>query len=234
MSRDRKPDRRPRARPPAIVPSRGAAALSQARQIELADHLAGALDVLEAAQVFYAIEHWFAALGVYTPEVQDDAETSRRCCAEMEVHARGLRDAMRGETLIDRAGLCRAAGIEWPDIEKFLETISQSAARLAEGPQPRGRGGAPPVEWREDLIALVHAHYPRGKATATRYGHFENTIELLLGYLGEELEDLHVQIVRTLARKPHSPFIMQVDDPRTEPRRYLPWSAGHLRMVRPA
>jgi hypothetical protein len=230
MSPIRKPRRAATPRPPARVPAHGE--LTRAQQIQLAEHLASELDLNDAAQVFYAIEHWwFFGPSSATSEAAASRAESRERDARIAALATSLRRELGDEN--ERGNLV-THGEDPHAMAAALDRIANVAARLSSVDEVKPPARGPPVlGWREQMIAVVRAHYPPGRASVTRDGHFETTIELLLEYLGEGLEDLHIQILRTLKRDPRCPFIARVDDPRTEPRPYLPWSAGHPKGVRP-
>lgn len=103
----------------------------------------------------------------------------------------------------------------WPnhvDFFGFTATLKVLAEFFAAcGVAPERPRGAPRTEWRDELIAVVHAHYPATKITIATGSHFEQTIEILLNYLGvaPDPEVLHKQILRTLKAAPQVPFIVE-------------------------
>lgn len=66
-----------------------------------------------------------------------------------------------------------------------------------------GGRGRKSIIWRDDLIALVFGRYPRGAAKKSVGSHFEQTIEMILGYLNKEVSDVHGVIVDALRRRTH-------------------------------
>jgi len=101
----------------------------------------------------------------------------------------------------------------WETLGELLSTLRESAEihkRAHQPPKasgPTGRGRCP-LTWREDLIATVRGVYPlrAGK-------HFEDTVGLLLQYLGCEVEDLHGAIIDSLKRRREPPFRMATTKP---------------------
>jgi hypothetical protein len=184
---------------PLLIPEGG---LTDTQRAQLAAHLARALDSSEADRLLFAIDHWWS----YGPRTAtDDAVASR---VEWEQHMRRVANVARelAEALEMGRPAWNTAGIDWPMFDRALARIRSSAE--AEAPERRSPRGAPPVKWRDDLIALVHSHYPPTKLTVSWSSHFERTIALLLGYLGSDVEDLHKQVRRVLARQPHPPFVV--------------------------
>jgi hypothetical protein len=88
-----------------------------------------------------------------------------------------------------------------------LDFLIHCAERDIESLRVRdGRKGRPSFEWRDSLIATVFHSYPKGKATKTDGSHFQQTIELLLQFLGREVENTHDVLVDALRRHPEPPF----------------------------
>jgi len=179
--------------------------LTPAQERALTAHLKLKLPAPDAARLFAAIQHWFAAGGFgANAEAREWSAGHRRHMAQIATLARALQDALRVEP-----PLWNTAGIDWPTFDALLERVSCSAE--ASSPAPERLTGAPRVRWRDDLIAVVHAHYPPDKLTVSWCSHFETTLEMLLGYLGEELEDLHTQVRRTLKRGAKPPFTLRLE-----------------------
>lgn len=219
-------------RPPPKIHSEG---LTVDQQRGLAEHLTRELDAPDAARLFYAIEHWFHfGPSAATLEARIRWAAARRHYEQLAALARALRDELNDlhwETAPDGDLLTRVLeDVERSSFEGALERLGRVGAGLSEPRDRKRRRGAPPVEWRDALIALVHAHYPEDRRAVAQFSHFEDTIALLLGYLGAEIENLHKQIVRTLKRKPRSPLLLRLEEPASlEPRAHLPWSAGYRR-----
>jgi hypothetical protein len=194
--------------------------LTDKQQRDLGEYLAEELDLESAARVFYAIEHWSALVPASTGEAfQARAARRERRDTQIAALAQQLGDALRAES--DDENIL-APLVELP----ALDRVAAAASRfIAERPK-RGRH-APSEEWRDGLIALVHSHYPAAMRKVSRSGSFEKTIEKVLGYVGVELKDVHRQVLRTLRRSPRS-FELRLTEPAaTEPRAFLPWSAGY-------
>ena len=70
----------------------------------------------------------------------------------------------------------------------------------------RGRG-APPLEWRDQLIALVRSLYSPD-VTAMGTAHFVQTVRLLLHALDRDVENIHEVIAGALRRRQQPPFVV--------------------------
>jgi hypothetical protein len=168
--------------------------LTPGQEQALAAHLQLKLPKPEADRLFWAIGEWFKAGGFgANPEARARYAESRDHMARVARTTRDLQQALRLEH-----PLWNTRGIDWPALDALLDRVAASAE--AESPQAAARRGQPRMEWRDDLIALVHAHYPPDKLTVSWCSHFEETIRLVLGFLGEDIEDLHKQVRRTLKR----------------------------------
>lgn len=60
--------------------------------------------------------------------------------------------------------------------------------------------GRPSKRWRDDLIYLTYRLYPNGVASKTASGHFEQTVEKVLGYLNSSINDLHKVVIASIRR----------------------------------
>lgn len=60
--------------------------------------------------------------------------------------------------------------------------------------------GRKPIEWRDDLIEIVYRCYPSGSVVKSDGSHFEETIEMILGYIDKEVSDVHSVVMDALRR----------------------------------
>jgi hypothetical protein len=172
-------------------------------------HLRLGLPDPDAKRLFAAIDHWlFYGPWSATPEAQEWHADNRARSGRIAQLARALRCELEAER--EREGII-VHGLDWPSLGASLERIATTAARLTGTPQAP-KPGRRTLTWRENLIALVQAHYPSGKLSRSRGSHFEETIAMVLRFLGESLGDLHGQIIRTLKRRPASPFVLTLHD----------------------
>jgi hypothetical protein len=91
--------------------------------------------------------------------------------------------------------------IDWATVDALLARVAQAAATEASLTAPR-RPGRPPLYWRDNLIAFAFACYPAGEALKSADSHFEQTVELLLGFLSPDPANGHDAVVDALARRP--------------------------------
>jgi hypothetical protein len=75
--------------------------------------------------------------------------------------------------------------------KRLLDVIADAEAWSVARPAKR-RGGRPPKSARNRVIDTVRNLYPPEKLKMTRDGHFEKTVNLLLGYIdGQPQKDVH-------------------------------------------
>lgn len=192
-----------RGRAPRKVPGEG---LTESQARDLAAHLREALSKAEAERVFWAVRDWFPyGPRSATHDAQLEAAEARNDSKRVSGLARDLRRALAGTP-----PLWDTAGIDWKALDAVLCRVERSAN--AEATAPKRPRGPPALAWRDELVALVHAHYPPAKRKLSWSSHFEGTIALLLGYLGEDVdrEDLHKQVGRILKRAPRAPFVLEL------------------------
>jgi hypothetical protein len=134
-----------------------------------------------------------------------EAENRRRHHLQTAKLARELREALSIEP-----PLWGTKGLDWDAIDRTLERVSRSAREEGHVTQ-RHHAGPPPLQWRDGMIALVHAHYPPAHLTLSCSSHFVETIALLLKFLGEDLDLDHVykQTRRSLERGSEPPFVLE-------------------------
>ena len=124
--------------------------------------------------------------------------------SRMLTFARNLRSSLRTEP-----PLWNTANLDWEKFDSALDQVIDSAqehSRTEERPTRRGR---PPEGWRDRLISVVHSIYPPGTAKKRVGSHFEDTVEILLGLLGREVEDVHTVILDALRRRPDPPYTVK-------------------------
>jgi hypothetical protein len=131
---------------------------------------------------------------------KSDIEKSRRHFEEQEKLARDLiasldwREPHDGMSeLSSRAGY----SLGWSALREHLAWLADVARQEAETHRRR-RGRPSETGWRNKLINRVWDAYPPARATRTRGGHFEETIEMLLKWIGDEPEDVHDVVVAAL------------------------------------
>ncbi len=172
-------------------------------------HLRLRLPAPDAKRLFAAIDDWlFYGPSSATPDAQEWHAANRARSSRIADLARNLRAELHAEH--EAEGII-AHGVDSPALDASLEKVIMMAARLAGASRPARRGPRT-LGWREDLIGLVCAHYPPDKLSRARGSHFEETIAIVLRVLGESLGDLHSQIIRTLKRRPASPFVLHLHD----------------------
>ena len=125
-------------------------------------------------------------------------ETRRR-------HAHHKAIARLAGKLRERLGIeppeAASEGIDWPTIDALLARVAHAATTEASLTGPR-RPGRPPLYWRDNLIAFAFVGYPAGAALKSADSHFEQTVELLLGFLSHDSANVHDAVVDALARQP--------------------------------
>lgn len=183
--------------------------LSVQQATDLVEHLSGALPAAGIPSAIAAIDlahfnaesalRWGAALEdeneTYWDTVQAIARASSTLRARLKGAWRSAED--RREHIV----LVGSAGIDWPALDKALEIL---AAAADERPTRGGRG-RPSVKWRDRLISVVRSVYPTGAPTGLN-SHFEQTVEMLLDFLGQDLQNVQRTIRSALRRQPNPPF----------------------------
>jgi hypothetical protein len=179
--------------------------LSDAQQAELRGHLAKRLEPDHVEWMLGAIDTQSASAAVDISEGKARREVLASKAAHHGAileHATALRVLLKIERPLT-VGICPTV---WDPLEATLWQIVGALRAHLEGTTPRPtRRGRKPEEWRDRLIALVFNLYPPGLAAKTADGHFEETIGMLLGYLGVEVNDVHSVVLDALARHPHLP-----------------------------
>lgn len=194
---------------PILPPPRQVRQLSFAQRSKLHRHLGQRLELHEIERVLASVDEWLL-LDLPSEGDRELVEAMLTFDAErwgrVAKHARALLDELYGSPpLLDVNGVQFAGNFRAP-AKGELETLAEYAAGAAT--VPKRRRGAPRIEWREELVSLVYAHYPANKRSKTEFGHFEETIALLFGFLGVTLSDLHKEVCRILKRNPEPPFII--------------------------
>lgn len=91
-------------------------------------------------------------------------------------------------------------------VQRFLDelrAIVDDARIEAEWTSPlRRRPGRPADNRRAAIVLSAYRIYPRGAAKKTYGSHFEQTVAMLLRFIGHHITDVHGLIVRVLAEKP--------------------------------
>ncbi|HVO12178.1 MAG TPA: hypothetical protein VMX54_15665 [Vicinamibacteria bacterium] len=98
--------------------------------------------------------------------------------------------------------------VDYAGLDGTLEQIAESARGEAWVMQPSAKAHRPPDEARDVLIATVYSVYPADEAKKAVGSHFETTVEMVLGFLGRDVEDVHGLILRSLRRKPEPPWLV--------------------------
>lgn len=122
--------------------------------------------------------------------------------ARMETVVRqttALRDTLKTEAPF------LGGGFDWTALDAALSAVTKMAdlrARQAEtvaGTRGRGR----PTELERDLlIAVIRRAYPSGKLPRGVGAHFEETVALVLGWIGRSVEDVHKTAQRAVLQFP--------------------------------
>jgi hypothetical protein len=180
----------------------------------LIDQLRLTLDADEADRVASAVDEW---LLLDMPDGGDDTiieemkAFDRARWARVAKLARDLHDELHGTD--GSTPLVNVFGTPFGDDHRCppvatLDALARYAGEASQVP-PRPRGPRR-LEWRDELVSLVWAHYPESKRALTDNSPFEKTIKLLFGFVGERsIEDLHREIRRILARSPTAPFVVE-------------------------
>jgi hypothetical protein len=166
----------------------------------------GYLELKEIDRLAFAIRcYWpeVQASILYGSEVREQRTVSHRHFAKMAAHARGLQEALSAER-----PLVNTCGVDWAGFDAALKRVLKSAEMEVEASQPRRGRGRRPEEWRDELVAVVYAHYPETKAKLAEESHFEKTVALLLRFLAADVEDVHGLIVDARRRRPKSPQLI--------------------------
>jgi hypothetical protein len=125
------------------------------------------------------------------------------------VHATAVQDLLRA----NRRPLPGTIDLDWTAFDDALATVINSTRREVAAARPGSKRGRPPEEWRDRLITVVFSVYPVGAAMKTTGSHFEETVRMLLEYLGRELEDIHSVTLDALHRQPAPPFTLRLKRP---------------------
>ncbi len=179
---------------------------------ELAEHLGEVLlDAEELATAVFAIDMAANSCrkGAPTPsEWKELRETNHAHMLLVAARATKLRALLRADLPIGLRArpLWKTAGLDWERFDADLETIADSATAEAEWGAPQKGAGRPADESRDKLISVVHNIYAEGVRSKSRGSHFERTVEMVLGHLDREVEDVHSLIVNALRRQPEPPF----------------------------
>jgi hypothetical protein len=181
---------------------------------ELRAHLSEAIPSPQLDEALSSLDFMckWAAAEIRLDEADPGCQSRERAALSrhlgaIKAHADNLR-VLLGE----RHPLPGTAGIDWDQVERDLATISD-AAQLERDARQRTGGGRPAFEWRDDLIALTFSLYPAEAQLKSAGSHFELTVELLLGFLGRDVEDVHGPINQALARRPDPPFRLEAKYP---------------------
>ena len=165
----------------------------------------------------------------------DHIESAKKVEAERKVAQETRRRHAHHKTIARLAGKLRerlgieppeaaSDDIDWATVDTLLARVAHAAATDASLTGPR-RPGRTPLYWRDNLIAFAFACYPAGVALKSADSHFEQTVELLLGFLGHpDPANVHDALVDALARQPQPEWWIReiVDDA---------WRSGNVSVI---
>jgi hypothetical protein len=100
--------------------------------------------------------------------------------------------------------------LDWIAFDRALDSIIKAADCEAQASRPQCGGGRPPLRWRDKLIMYVYKVYPAKTATKSVGSHFERTVEMLLGFLARDVEDIHGVVVDALRRRPAASLLARI------------------------
>lgn len=172
------------------------------QETALADHLGGELGTDSILDAVLSLD-LACALAVderaLAPAVRARTSASRAHMLAVLKHASALEELLRSER-----PLVKTAGLDWAGLDRALSNVIESARLEVEATKPRR--GRPPLHWRDVMIAIAYEAYPTGKATRTIGSHFERTVEMLLEFIGQPVEDVHSLVMDALRRQPQAPW----------------------------
>ena len=180
--------------------------LSPEQVNELTEHLGEVL--LDATERDAAVTAIDSAADLGEPVTPSDwkwiRDGSHAHAAKVASRATQLRELLRSE--LPTGAFSSLADLDWSRIDTDLGRVIEAATAEAEGSARQKGAGRPPDEFRDELIAVIYSAYPPGEGTKSRGSHFERTVEMVLGYIGREVEDVHGLIVKALRRRPEHPL----------------------------
>jgi hypothetical protein len=183
--------------------------LNEDQQAELTDHLSA---VLQGDQLAVAVASIDFMLVLADSELRIEAETGwgRAERAERFRHFSALVTCATTLQALLKATrpLPGTAEISWKAFDDQLATVIEAAHIEIDAAHPTRKKGRPPEEWRDRLVSVAFSVYPAETATKAKNSHFERTIELLLGFLSQDLQDVHSVVIDALERQPKPPFTL--------------------------
>ncbi len=85
---------------------------------------------------------------------------------------------------------------EAPFVMQQLHRLSAGAADVI----PIATRGTPRDVHRDNLIAMIYSLYPPGAAKKTQGSHFEQTVEMVLQFVGRDIQNIHGLVLAALER----------------------------------
>jgi hypothetical protein len=186
-------------------------ALTPAQAHELREHLGSVLKVNDLDWAVAAIDMAASICFRGGAESYQRAEALRRAesylreqeASDRERHEHSRAVAEHADALVALLSGERPA---WAALIEPLRGVAQQAGIEADAYRPQAGAGRRADRWRDDLIATIYSVYPADTAKKTADSHFEQTVELVLGYIGREIENVHGLILAALNRTPDPPF----------------------------
>jgi len=175
--------------------------LTAEQAADLSAHLSEVLAGDELERAVWAID--FAAADADSAVTPGEWKRSKDATHEHMSKVAAAADAL-GCLLHEGRPMWKTAGLDWDLFGAALATIAESAQAEATMHRSAPGAGRPPDEWRDKLIAVICSVYPPGAALAQ----VEATVELVLGFLGRDVQDVHGLVAKSLRRRPNAPFVV--------------------------
>jgi hypothetical protein len=85
-----------------------------------------------------------------------------------------------------------------PDEHQLLSFAAMLERKQAVYETLKRKQGGQQKQHRDELISRIYSYYPNGSAKKTRGSHFEQTIEMVIGFLEPPPKDIHKTILNAM------------------------------------
>lgn len=172
--------------------------LSPEQARELYEHLAPVISGDAVYDAVAAVDHAAYAARAALRGVDSGHDKERKThLRSVEAHARELFLLLSDPEDRPRVG---TDPVDFEALREMLLRVTASAHVEANPSEPR-RFGRPPLTWRDELVATICAIYPE----ETPIQVVVETLELVLGWIGADVQDVHGVVKRARRRRgaPH-------------------------------